>query len=253
MRKTTPRNKKKTSAKQTLLTILLLLLIITLGWVAYSYQDTTIENINATGQGNIQEQDQEKPKNDETTADPYDGWLTYTSLLNSGLTFRYPPDWKFDIPEEVFVNNGGGESVNAALYSTEPTRDPAPKGATAPSPANNIYMCVSFGEYGGEWLHYNWLESESPDSTEQIEVNGKTLTLATYGGSSSMLSFMILSEPNNSMGIEYIDTNNDYTVSVTARFNCVQSDQEILETSTEDFNQREEVKTAKLIMKSLSY
>lgn len=186
----------------------------------------------------------------EQAEDPYEGWLTYESKLNSGLTFRYPADWKFSQDPEIFKNDGGGESLTATLHNVEPKRKPG--GIGAPYPASNIYMCVSFDEYGGDWSYSDWFKGEKPASTEQFKVNGQTLTLATYAGDNSMLSNMILSS-TGTPDDHSVATNNGYIVSVNAQFNCTQADYEILKNNSEDFNQREEVKTAKLILKSINF
>ncbi len=114
-------------------------------------------------------------------------------------------------------------------------------------------MCVNFDEYGGDWSYSDWYKNKKPASEEEFEVKGKIITLSTYKGDNSMQSTMILTASDGAPDDHSLKTNNGYIVSVFAQFNCGQADNEILKNNTEDFNQREEVKTAKLILKSIDF
>lgn len=246
------KNEKGFSVVEILIVLVVVGLIGGAGWYVWQSKNKTSKSADTAQTTNTANSETTKQEA-EKTKDPYEGWLTYESVLKSGLTFRYPPNWKFTPPEGVFKNNDGGESLIAVLRSVEPTRDPAPAGATAPSPANNVYMCLSFDEYGGPWSYGSWSSGKSPASREQFNVNGTAITLATYKGNNSMLSQMVLTTPNHKDGDHFVSTQNGYIVSVSAEFNCGQADAEILEKMTDNFNEREEVKTAKLIMKSIKF
>jgi len=245
-------NQEGFSVVEIVLVLVVVGLIGAAGWFVWQSNNKTSNKSTDTIQSTSTKSETPTPETAKAK-NPYEGWLTYKSTLNSGLTFRYPPNWKFTPPKEAFKNNNGGEELDATLISVEPTRDPTPAGATAPSPANNVYMCLSFDEYGGSWSYSNWFAGKRPVSSEQFKVNSTNITLATYKGANSMQSQMVLFTPNHKDGDHFISTKNGYVVSVSAQFNCGQADYKILENMTEDFSQREEVKTAKLIMKSISY
>lgn len=180
------------------------------------------------------------------TADPYAGWKTYTSPLQSGLTFKYPADWSFT-PSSVVTNRYGGQENDVTLFSVKPQTTP---GAGAPI-ATNEYMCVSFDEYGGQWFTSS---EKFPQllASESFQASGSDISLNTYKGDSPMQAEMqLITNPPDSHGTQYITTKNGFYVSVTADFNCVQSGFPSTANLNEDFNSRPETATAKLIMKSL--
>lgn len=227
-------NQKGFSAVELLLILVFIGVIGSVGWYVWQSKN------NSTSQITSNTNTDEKPK------DPYEGWRTYESKL-SGITFRYPSDWEFTPPVDVFKNDNGGESLFASLYSTEPKREPG--GTGEPNPTTNTYMCVIFSEYGGPWQHSDW-NLGNPTNTEEFKVNNSTsLTLATYKNEKPMLGNLILLDN----GAEKIKTRNGYSVIVEASFNCVQGDYEAVEKMTQDFSEREETEIAKLIIKSIRY
>lgn len=197
-----------------------------------------------------------------TTSNPYAGWKTYHSILNSGLTFMYPPSWDFmPATQAPTPNNLGGVENDSVLYSVTPT---TAQGQYAAVPTNQ-FMCVTFDEYSGNgWDTSNW-DLGTPISSQQVNINGETLTLATYksnaivdGSSqqspSSMADEMVLYNPSDtSSGNHFVNTNNGYVVSVSAEFNCQQGGFPATTNLNADFATQPETATAKLIMESLKF
>lgn len=185
--------------------------------------------------------------------DPYAGWKTYTSPLSSGLSFKYPADWSFTPPAQVFTNNAGGQYNDVTLYSVKPTTKPG-DGAAVPT---NQFMCVTFDEYGGTWQG-NHSPFSALLSSDTFQSGGATIMLNTYKGGTpyndkhSMQDIMwLITNPSNSNGNHYISTKNNYWVAVSAQFNCQQGGFPAGANLDADFNSQPETATAKLIMKSI--
>ncbi len=179
-------------------------------------------------------------------SDPYVGWKTYNSILNSGLSFKYPPDWSFTPPTQAFTNNDGGQNNFVTLYSVKPQTKPGE--VAAPT---NQFMCVAFDEYGGAWQISNW-NLGTLLSSENFQSSGTTIMLNTYKGDTPMKDQMLLiTNPSDSHGNHYISTKNNYYVSVIAQFNCQQGGFPANADLNADFTSQPETVTAKLIMKSI--
>ncbi len=181
--------------------------------------------------------------------DPYAGWKTYTSPLNSGLSFKYPADWQFPNPATTVPspNNLGGVENDSVVYSALPQG-----GHTT---VTNQYMCISIDEYSASgWDASNWTLGKEL-SSEQVTLGGKTATLSTYAGDTPMQSELILHNPNVSSGNHFITTKNNFVVSVQAAFNnCQQPADNVGITNKQaDFNQQPETDIAKKIIKSIQF
>jgi hypothetical protein len=258
-------NEKGFSAVEVILVVVIVALIGVVGWFVYKNHNKTTNLNAATSLSNKPATTTPAKSTTATTqpSNPYAGWKTYHSILNSGLSFMYPPTWSFTPATQTPTpNNLGGVENDSVLYSVAPTTS---QGQYAAIPTN-VFMCVTFDEYSGNgWSTSNW-NLGTPISSQQVNINGKNLTLATYKGtaivdgndssqpSPSMADEMVLFNPSDTgSGDHFIDTNNNYVVSVSAQFNCQQGGFPSGTNLNQGFTQRPETATAKLIIESVKW
>lgn len=240
------------SVVEIILILVIVALIGTVGWLIYKNQhknSTAVKTANSNTKPTI--------ANKTVTAtpvqsvNPYAGWKTYNSILNSGLSFKYPANWVFTPATQAPTpNNLGGVENDSIVYSVTPT---TAQGQYAAVPTNQ-FMCVSFDEYSGSgWQQSNW-KLGSILSSQQVNINNTSLTLATYKGATSMQDEMVLFNPSDTgSGNHFINTKNGYVVSISAQFNCQQGGFPASANLNADFNSQPETATAKLIMESVQW
>ena len=227
--------------------ILAVLLVVTLACGAWMIASGKFGDDNKTSNNSKDD------KEDSVNSNPYKNWKTYTSKLDSGLTFRYPGDWII-INSDSFTNNTGGKMASFALVSKKPdtqTVDGAPL-------SSNIYMCITVNEYSGEWAWGPSDEAIQGINTEEsfMTKSGRALYLINHSvqtgsGSNDGLASSVLSVTDGAK-TEYI-TNNGVRFIVEARFNCIQGDYVTTEKSNDKFDERPETAVAKQILMSVDF
>ncbi len=241
------------SAVEIVLVIAVVALIGLVGWLVYKnhHKTATVAVVTAKSTpGNTKPITTTKTTTTQST-DPYAGWKTYSSILNSGLSFKYPASWVFTPATQAPTpNNLGGVENDSVLYSVAPTTSP---GQDAAVPTNQ-FMCVTFDEYSGNgWQQSNW-SLGSILTSQQVNANNTNLSLVTYKGATPMQDEMVLYNPaDTANGNHFINTNNGYVVSVSAQFNCQQGGFPAGANLNADFTQQPETATAKLIMQSIKW
>jgi hypothetical protein len=245
------KNQHGFSAVEALLILVIVGLIGFVGWYVLNTQKKTSDILKPVSNSTLKH----KAKTTEQASfipnesGAYKDWKTYRSLLDSGLTFRYPSDWVVDIPTKVFKNDIGGEETGVTLFSREPQTRPG-DGAAIPT---SEFMCVTFQEYGGKWID-SQLSPGEPLTSESFQARGKSVSLNVYKGDTPMQSVMrLMTNPASSHGMTYISTQHDYYVSVEAEFNCQQGGFPPDADLSRDFNSQPEIQAAKLIMKSITF
>ncbi len=247
------KNNRGFGGVELILIIVIVVLIGVVGWLVYKNHNKVAPTKTAAVNKTIAKTTQGTSTNKSVTANPYAGWKTYNSILNSGLSFEYPANWVFTPANKPFTNNNGGvendSSLTSAVVQTKP--------GVASNVATNQYMCVSFDEYGGTWSYGGWnlVQNYGPLlSSESFKVGSVNLSLNTYQGSSPMLDTMeLVSVPPSNLGSQYINTQNNFSVIVQAQFNCGQGGQSGITNLNADFNSQPETAIAKLIMKSIKF
>jgi hypothetical protein len=116
-------------------------------------------------------------------------------------------------------------------------------------------MCVSFDEYKEKGYQPGNNFNGWPIVSQEARVNNTNLTLVTYHGATPMQDVMVLYNPKDttSNGGQIINTQNGYSVIVSAEFNCGQAGFPPNANLNADFNTQPETATAKLIMKSIQF
>jgi hypothetical protein len=183
----------------------------------------------------------------------YAGWKIYHSIFNSGLSFRYPPNWYFPTATLTRLgppNRFGGNENDSVLYSAKPTTKLGKYAAVS----TNVFMCVSFDEYTGKGWFSNKINLGTPLSSQQITVNGEKLELGTFKGKTPMQDQLILYKPANAQsGSYFIHTNNGYVVYVSAQFNCQQGGFPPGTNLYQNFNKMPQTAVAKSIIESIKF
>ncbi len=185
----------------------------------------------------------------QTGKDPYAGWKTYTSVLNSGLSFKYPADWVFTPAKQTpSPNNLGGVENDSVLRST------AIQGGYGT--VSNQYMCVTIDEYSAKGWDFpsNWTLGKEL-SSEQVSLGSSSATLSTYAGDTPMRSELILHSSSSTTGNHFVNTMNGFVVSVKASFNSCQQPAggQGITNQQADFTKQPETDVAKNIIKSIQY
>ena len=235
------KNEKGFSVVEAMLILVIVALIVVVGYMFYkNYHQTIATNVATTSNSK---------STTTTTPNPYAGWKTYHSILNSGLSFMYPPTWHFSpATQSPRPNNSGGVENDSVLYSAQPQ--------VSVDKVTNQYMCVSIDEYSSTgWdSPSNWSLGKQLTS-ERFSIGSESVTLSTFAGDTPMQSELILHTPNNSAGNHFITTNNGFVVSVDAGFNRCQQPTggEGITNQQADFNSQPETAIAKLIIKSLRF
>ena len=245
------KNKKGFGAIELFIVIIVVIVLGLAGWLVYKNHNKAMTTKGATVTKTVPKTTPEASSTTASSAsNPYAGWKTYHSILNSGLSFEYPANWVFTPPSKPFKNNNGG--VESESYLTSAAIQTKPSGGS--NVATNQYMCVTFDEYGGSWSYGDTNLSSPSIIDDNFQVNNTKLTLGTYQGASPMLDTLILtSTPPSSVGNTYIDTKNNYVVEVSARFNCGQGGQPGITNLNADFNSQPETAIAKLIIESIKF
>ncbi|HUY53156.1 MAG TPA: hypothetical protein VMV24_01100 [Candidatus Dormibacteraeota bacterium] len=250
-----------------IMAIVIVILLGVVGWYVYKNHKTTaytaISSKTTTTTKNPITTNDSSPTKTTTIVNPYAGWKTYNSILNSGLSFEYPANWVFTPATQAPTpNNLGGVENDSVVYSVEPATKPG-NGEMIPT---NEYMCVSFDEYSDNgWdTPSNW-NLGTPIASQQVNINGQNLTLATYKSNvivdgfsqqlqSSMGDEMVLFNPADTQyGDHFISTKNGHIVAITAQFNCQQGGFPADANLNADFNSQPETATAKLMMESIKF
>jgi hypothetical protein len=236
------KNQKGFGAIEGLLILVITIIIGFAGWYVWHTKNNTNSTYSSTANTT-----KSSSGTKSIAPNPYTGWKTYSSPLNSGLSFKYPADWSFTPPTSVFTNNSGGQENDVTLYSVTPTV----KAGNGAAISTNQFMCVTFDEYGGPWHNIDW-KLGSLLSSEKFMSGSTSIMLNTYKGDTPMQDQMLLiTDPSNSNGNYFISTKNNYYVAVTAQFNCQQGGFPEGTNLNADFNSQPETATAKLIMKSI--
>lgn len=239
-------NQKGFSVVEILIVVVIVGLLGAVGWLVYDRQKSQTGTKDTTAQTTTKS---EAPKKETATVkDPYEGWKTYKSVLNSNLSFKYPADWEFEPATTAPTPNDlGGVENNSVLRSA--------KIQGTYGTVTNQYMCVSIDEYSANgWKFGNWSFGKEL-SSEQVTVGGKSVTLSTYAGDTHMQSELILHEANNSAGNHFVSTKNNFVVSVKAAFNFCQQPLggQGITNQQADFNAQPETDIAKKIIKSIQF
>ena len=239
------KDQKGFSAVEVVLVLVIVALVGAIGFLVYKNQHKT--KAAPVASTTTTKSTTTTPTKTVTAPDPYAGWKTYTSPLNSGLSFKYPADWQFPNPATTIPapNNQGGVENDSVVYSA------LPQGG--PFTTTNQYMCVSIDEYSANgWDASNWTLGKEL-SSEQLTLGGKSATLSTFAGDTPMQSQLILHSSNVPSGNHFVATKNNYVVSVQAAFNnCQQAADNVGITNKQaDFNQQPETDIAKKIIESI--
>lgn len=246
------KNESGFSAVEIVLVIVIVALVGTVGWLVYkNHHKTTTAALTTSSVTKPVPTIKTTTPATVRPVNPYAGWKTYNSILNSGLSFKYPANWVFTPATQAPTpNNLGGTENDSVIYSVKPTTS---QGQYAAVPTNQ-FMCVTFDEYsGGGWQQSNW-NLGSILSSQQVNVNNTSLTLATYKGATPMQDEMVLFNPSDTnSGNHFINTKNGYVVSISAQFNCQQGGFPAGANLNADFNSQPETATAKLMMESVQW
>ena len=240
------------SVIEVVLVFVIVVLVGVVGWTVYKHNHKTTKANTATT-STIKQAAPTTVSPSTQSTNPYTGWKTYNSILNSGLSFMYPPTWDFTpYTQAPTPNNFGGVENDSFVYSVAPTTSQGQYAAVS----TNVFMCVDFDEYSSNGM--NWQRNWNPGtviSSQQIVINGQNLTLATFKGATPMQDVIYLFNPHDTQQYSgyFISTKNGYIVSVSAQFNCQQGGFPAGTNLNTDFNSQPETATAKLIMESLKF
>lgn len=133
--------------------LVVVLVLVAIGGAGYLVWQKNHDTKKSTTQTSNTDSAGNKSDSKSTTADPYEGWKTYT-LASRGLTFKYPSSW--------VVPTGGEDASGIEIHS--PTN-------------NGYYFSLALLSGSGDGVNQNFLGTASGSTILTLAVSGASSPL----------------------------------------------------------------------------